>query len=203
MFTGLIRDIGVLKSIEAVAGGHYQLAIDGLSDTDGCVIGASIACDGICLTVETVLEQGFIATASTETLSKTTLGKWKIGKKINLEPSLKMGDALGGHFVFGHVDHIIPLITREMIADACKMEFLIPPQDRALVVLKGSVALNGVSLTVNAIEDRPDGCLISVLLVPHSLKHTNLQSLAVGDDVNFEADMLARYIARKLEDMPC
>ncbi|MFK7866907.1 MAG: riboflavin synthase [Alphaproteobacteria bacterium] len=203
MFTGIIQEVGRIIQMESLPSGHLKMGIATKRDQKNIQIGASIACDGVCLTVESMKSAAnpfntvFFVTASAETTSLTTLNpslqQFKIGHDVNLEGSLHLGDELGGHFVFGHVDRVITLKDRQMVGSSCMMRFDLPSSLAGLVVKKGSVALNGVSLTVNKIEDNA----FEIMLIPHSLSNTNLQHLQAGDKVNFEADMLARYVLRQ------
>ncbi len=166
-------------------------------------IGASLAVDGVCLTVVTE-DAGGTSTAaasafevSPETLARTRLGALRPGDEVNLEPALRMGDALGGHWVQGHVDGVLEVVARRDREDHRELSFSLPEAYRTLVVEKGSVTLDGVSLTVSALDDAAGR--FSVALVPHTLQVTTLQALAAGDLVHFEADVLAKYVQRAVE----
>lgn len=196
MFTGLISDIG---TILAVDGGRMYIA--SRYDPEGIAIGASIACDGCCLTV-VAHEAGacgsgsvFQIDASAETLSRTTLGGWRAGRRINLERALRLGDELGGHLVSGHIDGVARITARLADGASVRFEFEAPPALAPLIAEKGSVALDGTSLTVNTVS----GNRFSVNLIPHSLAVTTWSEKRVGDEVNMEVDMFARYIARLIE----
>ncbi|RVU39208.1 riboflavin synthase [Hwanghaeella grinnelliae] len=197
MFTGIITDIGSVKSIEQR--GDTRFVIRTRYDMDGVDIGASICCSGACLTV---IEKGkdgtadwFAVDVSAETLSKTTLGDWRAETPINLERALKVGDELGGHIVSGHVDGVGTVVDSTPEGDSVRWVFDVPDEIAPFVAPKGSVAINGVSLTVNEVE----GNRFGVNIIPHTAEHTTFGTLAVGDKVNLEVDPLARYVARLLE----
>jgi riboflavin synthase len=193
MFTGLITDVGEIRRIEKRGDTHIVIATH--YDTGLIAIGASIACSGVCLTVVdkgNSQDRWFAVTASSETLSKTTLGAWKAGDRINLERPLKIGDELGGHIVAGHVDGVAELVRRTSEGESIRMLFEAPKELARFIAPKGSVALDGVSLTVNEVEDARFG----VNIVPHTAKATGFGHLLQGAKVNLEADLLARYVAR-------
>lgn len=200
MFTGIIADIGRLRRV--VPGADTRLEIDSRFDPAGIALGASIACSGVCLTViETGREAGqawFAVQASQETLSRSTLGRWRVDQRINLERALRAGDELGGHLVSGHVDGVGEILSRTAVGgnEGGSVEFIVgaPAALMPFVAAKGSVALDGVSLTVN----RVDADRFSVNLIPHSLQETTFGQARAGDPVNIEIDMLARYVARIL-----
>ena len=203
MFTGIIQHQGIISRINPQADGHVQLWIASPRPAGDIPLGASIACDGICLTVEAVEDKKggvhhqseFQVTASQETVARTMIGNWKKGKTVNLEGSLQLGDELGRHLVFGHVDAILTLLTKKPVGQSSEFCFELPQDLAGLVVEKGSITLNGVSLTVNHIGKTD----FSVTLIPHSLTHTNFHLLQIGDKVNVEADMLARYVLRQTQ----
>ncbi|MEL6278173.1 MAG: riboflavin synthase [Pseudomonadota bacterium] len=196
MFTGIISDIGEL--IEAEARGDTRLRIRTRYDLSSVDLGASICCAGVCLTVteKNPSEKWFAVDASAETLSKTNLGDWTPGRRINLERALKVGDELGGHIVSGHVDGVGSVIeTRD--EGASTRVILEAPSDLAIYIApKGSVALDGCSLTVNDVDDGPAGVRFGVNLIPHTKEWTTFDALAAGDKMNIEIDVLARYVAR-------
>jgi riboflavin synthase len=201
MFTGLITHRGVVAALTP-KGGDLALRLQTDLPLGDVPLGASIACGGVCLTVvaKDPAAKGtgagtFDADVSAETLSKTTLGAWQVGKRINLERSLRLGDELGGHLVYGHVDGVARLVDRDLIGESLRLTFEAPAGFASFVAAKGSVALDGVSLTVNAV----DGPRFAVNIIPHTQTETTLGDLVVGDGVNFEADMLARYVARLME----
>jgi riboflavin synthase len=192
MFTGIVLAKGYLTSITE-RGGDLELGIDAAGlDNARLGIGDSISVQGACLTVTRKLGSSFFADVSRETLSLTTLGKLKAGSSVNLEPSLRAGDALGGHMVSGHVDALGWL--RKMAEDgrSRRMEFELPADLMRFVAPKGSICINGVSLTVNKVE----GARFDVNIIPHTLKETTLGELRVEDEVNIEIDVVARYLER-------
>ncbi|HXH72277.1 MAG TPA: riboflavin synthase [Mariprofundaceae bacterium] len=194
MFTGIIQDVGHVAEIRREPEQAHMLFATHL-DMSGWALGDSVAVDGCCLTV-TRFEKGmFAATLSAETLQLTVFGEAEEGRRVNLEPALKLGDALGGHMVSGHVDGMGEVIEVANLGEHVRMRFRLSPALARYVVKKGSVAINGVSLTVNEV----DGCDFSVNLIPHTLAHTNLDELAAGDKVNIETDMLGRYVERLLQ----
>jgi riboflavin synthase len=194
MFTGIITDIGEVTAV--IGADERRLAIATAFDPDTIPIGASIACSGICLTVTELRKNQFSVVASAETIARTTLGSWKKGTKLNLERALKVGDELGGHIVSGHTDGVARLVSTRKENDSIRLVFA-PPADLAkFVAPKGSVALDGVSLTVNEVIGTPDGDQFGVNIIPHTAAHTTLGRLQPGDAVNMEIDMLARYVAR-------
>lgn len=199
MFTGIITDVGVLRAREDR--GDTRLRIGTGYDTSGIDIGASIACDGVCLTVVALGQDWFDVDASAETLAKTTIGAqgnrpgWAPGRRINLERALKVGDELGGHIVSGHVDAIARVISMRPEGDSLRLTFEVPDAYAGFVAPKGSVALNGTSLTVNEVE----GARFGINMIPHTRAVTAWGEIAEGDGVNFEVDTLARYVARLRE----
>jgi riboflavin synthase len=202
MFTGIVSDLGEVIDVEEKAEGLRRLRIACGYDPDSIDIGASIACSGICLTV---IERGrtgnrpsFAVDAAAETLRLTTAGTWRRGTPLNLERSLRLGDELGGHLVSGHVDGIVELIARDDFVDMAGLTLRAPAALSRFIAPKGSVALDGVSLTVNEVK----GDTFSVLIIPHTLKVTTLGSLEVGARLNLEVDQMARYAARLLEAAP-
>jgi len=190
MFTGIVTDLGEVREIRRQ--GDMRLVIATRYRTDGIAMGASIAHNGVCLTV---IEKGtdwFAVQASKETLDKTTMGDWQPGKRINLERALKVGDELGGHIVSGHVDGVARLVGKRPERESLRLSFETPLELERFVAPKGSVALDGVSLTVNEVEGR----IFGVNIIPHTQQETTLGALEIGDPVNMEIDMLARYVAR-------
>jgi riboflavin synthase len=199
MFTGLVTDMGEVVAVREVAEGLRRLNIACGYPRASIVEGASIACAGVCLTAVGTGDEGgrawFSADAAAETLKLTTVGRWRVGTRINLERPLRIGDELGGHLVAGHVDGVATVTTREPLPDMLRLELRTRHDLARFIAPKGSVALDGVSLTVNAVA----GDTFSVLIIPHTLKVTTLGGLAVGDDVNLEVDLMARYAARLIE----
>jgi riboflavin synthase len=195
MFTGIIQDVGCLEKITArMDGADWQVSTH--LDVSAWRIGDSVAVDGCCLTVTAFPERGvFAATLSPETMDKTRFSAAESGWRLNLEPALRMGDALGGHWVTGHVDDVATMASVEPAGEHVRMDFSVPTHLAGFVVTKGSVTVNGVSLTVNAV----DKCRFSVNLIPHTLQHTNLGALRPGDKVNLETDILGRYVQRLMQ----
>ena len=193
MFTGIVTDVGQVRHIEKRGDTHIVIAPH--YDMDKLPIGGSVACAGACLTV---VETGgnddkwFSVTASAETLSKTTMGVWKTGSKINLELPLKVGDELGGHIVSGHVDGLAELVSLHTEGESTRMVFEAPKALSKYIAEKGSVALDGVSLTVNEVE----GHRFGINVIPHTLEVTTFGLLKPGMKVNLEIDTIARYVAR-------
>src|SRR5215469_12028810 len=199
MFTGIVTDIGEILAVHPRAEGLQRLKIACTYPRASIIEGASIACSGTCLTVVGIGEEDrrtwFSVDAAAETLRLTTVGRWRHGTRINLERALKVGDELGGHIVAGHVDGMAALIQRADLTDMAKLVFRAPAELARFIASKGSVALDGVSLTVNEVA----GDTFSVLIIPHTLKVTTLGALAPGNEVNVEVDLMARYAARLLE----
>jgi riboflavin synthase len=199
VFTGIVTDIGEVIAVSARANNLSQLKIACHYDRAGIVDGASIACNGVCLTVVGAGVVGgrtwFLADTAAETLAVTTAGNWQRGTRLNLERALKIGDELGGHIVAGHVDGIAELVAREDLTEMARLTFQAPPQLSRFIAPKGSVALDGVSLTVNEAKDDR----FEVLIIPHTLEVTTFGALRAGDTVNLEVDLMARYAARLIE----
>ncbi len=193
MFTGIITDIGrVAKLTQA---GDLRVRMGTGYDTGGIDIGASIACDGVCLTVVETGADWFDVDVSGETLSKSNLGRWAQGARVNLERALKVGDELGGHIVSGHVDGLARVVAIAPEGDSTRLTLTAPPELARFIASKGSVALNGASLTVNDVT----GCEFGINLIPHTMQVTTWGDVGVGDAVNLEIDTLARYVARLAE----
>ena len=205
MFTGIVSDVGEVLEVEQRADGLRRLVVGCGYDPATIDIGASIACSGPCLTVVERGRQGskastgdrafFAVDVAAETLRVTTAGGWQRGSKLNLERSLRLGDELGGHLVSGHVDGVAELFAREDLPDMARLALRVPPPLARFIAPKGSVALDGVSLTVNEVEG--DG--FSVLLIPHTLQVTTFGALRAGAALNIEVDQMARYAARLLQ----
>jgi riboflavin synthase len=192
MFTGIILAKGQVASI-VERGGDLELGIDAAGlDTDRLIVGDSICVQGVCLTATRKQGVCFFADVSRETLAKTTLGKLSIGAHVNLEPSLRAGDALGGHLVSGHVDALGTLRRMSEDARSRRMDFELPPDLERFVAAKGSICINGVSLTVNNVA----GPRFDVNIIPHTFTVTTLGELRPGDEVNIEIDVVARYLER-------
>ena len=199
MFTGIVTDIGEVIAAEPRAQGLARLKIACGYDPKTIDVGASIACSGVCLTVVARGEEGkrawFAVDAAAETLRTTTVGGWQRGTRVNLERALKIGDELGGHIVAGHADGLATVIAREDLTDMARFTLRVPAGLARFIATKGSVALDGVSLTVNEVA----GDTFSVLIIPHTLEATTLGRLGAGDAVNLEVDLMARYAARLME----
>ncbi|MGB6754644.1 MAG: riboflavin synthase [Xanthobacteraceae bacterium] len=199
MFTGIVSDLGEIIEVQEKAENLRRITIGCAYNPDSIDIGASIACSGTCLTV---IERGlkgnqafFAVDAAAETLRLTTAGAWWHGTKLNLERALRLGDEVGGHMVSGHVDGIAELIARDDFLDSSGLTFRVPAALTRFIAPKGSVALDGISLTVNEVKDDT----FSVLIIPHTLKVTTFGALEVGARVNLEVDQMARYAARLLD----
>lgn len=196
MFTGIVTDLGQVRRMDpAGAGRDLRLEIATAWDLSGIAIGASISCNGCCLTVVEKLEGVLAFTASAETLSKTTLGRWRPGTRVNLERSLRLGDELGGHLVSGHVDGVGSIAAVTPDQGSSRWRIRPPPHLNRFIAPKGSIAVDGVSLTVNDVD--ADG--FGVNIIPHTAAVTGFGTLKPGDAVNLEIDQLARYVARLLE----
>ncbi len=193
MFTGLIQDIGIIREI--TKDGDWRIVIKTGMDMGALSMGASIACGGCCLTVMEKTADSFAVEVSAESLAKTNIGAWVEGRRVNLEPSLKMGDELGGHFVFGHVDGLAELSDIRKEGGSHRLTIKSPAALMSYIASKGSIALDGISLTVNEVGADSFG----VNIIPHSWAHTTLSDRVVGDKMNIEIDMLARYVARQME----
>jgi riboflavin synthase len=192
MFTGIILGVGQVVSVQP-RGGDLELGVEAaVLDMARIAIGDSISVQGVCLTVTRKQAACFFADVSLETLSKTTLGGLRAGSRVNLEPSLRAGDALGGHLVSGHVDAVARLCQRKPDARSLLLEFELPAELARFVAPKGSICVNGVSLTVNHI----DGRRFDVNIIPHTQEVTTLGELRAGDEVNIEIDVIARYVER-------
>ena len=199
MFTGIVTDVGEVRSVKPRADNLHRITIACDYPRAELIEGASIACSGVCMTVVGTGEEDgrtwFAVDAAAETLALTTVGRWRHGGRVNLERSLKLGDELGGHLVAGHVDGLATVIARDDITDMARFSLRASPQLARFIAPKGSVALDGVSLTVNAVE----GDTFSVLIIPHTLQVTTFGALRQDDDVNLEIDTMARYAARLMD----
>ena len=199
MFTGIVTDVGEVRSVNPRADNLHRITIACGYPRAELAEGNSVACSGVCMTIVGAGEEGgrswFAVDAAAETLRLTTVGRWRHGSKVNLERPLKVGDELGGHMVAGHVDGLATVVAREDMTDMARFVLRAPRELTRFIAPKGSVALDGVSLTVNTVEDDT----FSVLSIPHTLTVTTLGALRKGDDVNLEADTMARYAARLTE----
>ena len=194
MFTGIVTDVGKIHAIDCSSDG-VRLSIATAYDVDSIELGASVACAGVCLTVVETSAGVFSVDASNETLARTTLGGWRIGTGVNLERALKVGDELGGHLVSGHVDGVGAVAAVEQDGASFRYVFQAPTQLTKFVAEKGSIAIDGVSLTVNGTS----GDRFEVNIIPFTRNQTTFGSLQPGAQVNIEVDMLARYVARLME----
>jgi riboflavin synthase len=193
VFTGIITDVGEIVALEQR--GDLKARIKTAYDTKGIELGASIASDGVCLTVIALGNEWYDVEISSETVSKTNLGDWAEGRPVNLERALKVGDELGGHIVSGHVDGVAEIVAMKDEGDSTRFTFKAPESLAKFIAPKGSVALNGTSLTVNEVE----GCDFGVNIIPHTKEVTTWGHAKVGDKINLEIDTLARYVARLAE----
>jgi len=197
MFTGIVTALGTIRAIQPIGDGRDMRLVIAApwSDTGSIALGASIACSGCCLTAVEVTPDSFAVDASAETLACTTLGSWSVGTHVNLERSLKIGDELGGHMVSGHADGVGEAVSETAENGSTRWTFRVPKQLARFIAVKGSVAVNGVSLTVNEVKDD----MFGVNVIPHTASVTGFGSMKPGDKVNIEIDMLARYVARLAE----
>jgi len=195
MFTGIVTDIGDVVAVEERAQGLRRLTIACAYDPASIAIGASICCSGVCMTAVATGKNSFSVDAAAETLKVTTVGRWRKGARVNLERSLQIGDELGGHLVSGHVDGLADVAEREDLTNMARLTLQVPKPLARFIAQKGSVALDGVSLTVNEVADDR----FCVLIIPHTLSVTTLGDLKVGDALNLEVDVMARYAARLME----
>ena len=193
MFTGIITDVGEVRSIEKR--GDTRIEISTSYNTAEIELGASIACSGPCLTVVEKGDGWFAIEVSAETLDRTTIGDWSVGSKVNTERALKLGEELGGHIVSGHVDGIAKIISIKAEGDSKRFELEVPEDLKSFIAEKGSVALEGVSLTVNEVS----GNRFGVNIISHTQACTTFEEKSEGDRINLEIDMLARYVSRLLE----
>lgn len=202
MFTGIVTGLGTVRAVQPIGAGvdmrlvvATPIAEPAWADTAKIPVGASIACSGCCVTAVEVGEDWFAATASAETLSKTTLGTWKVGAKVNLERPLRLGDELGGHLMLGHVDGVGRAVSSTPENASTRWVFEVPDDLAKYIAPKGSVAVDGVSLTVNEV----DGARFGVNIIPHTAAVTGFGTLHPGQPVNIEIDTVARYVARLQE----
>ncbi|WP_170558070.1 riboflavin synthase [Ruegeria atlantica] len=193
MFTGIVTDIGIVTELDQQGDLRARIKTD--YDTAGIDIGASIASDGVCLTVIALGDDWYDVQISAETVSKTNLNNWTVGQRVNLERALKVGDELGGHIVSGHVDGVAEVVALQDEGDSTRVTLRAPKELARFIAPKGSVALNGTSLTVNDV----DGCDFGINFIPHTKEVTTWGDVSVGDRVNLEIDTLARYVARLAE----
>ena len=193
MFTGIVTDIGIIAALDQQ--GDLRARITTGYDTAGIDMGASIASDGVCLTVVDLGPDWYDVQISAESVNMTNLGKWAVGKRVNLERALKVGDELGGHIVSGHVDGVAKVVSIKDEGDSTRVQLRAPDDLARFIASKGSVALNGTSLTVNEVE----GNVFGINFIPHTKDFTTWGDVALGDMINLEIDTLARYVARLAE----
>ncbi len=197
MFTGIVTDVGTVRSAEQR--GDLRLVIATHYDLASVDLGASIACSGVCLTVVDKGDDWFAVDVSEETLSKTAADHWREGAKLNLERALRLGDELGGHIVTGHVDAVATVVGTCPEGDSTRIGVSVPKSLAPMIAPKGSITLDGVSLTVNEVRDADDGSThFAVNIIPHTAQHTSLGTIKAGQQLNVEVDVLARYIDRML-----
>jgi len=194
MFTGIITDIGTIAMAEQR--GDLRLTVQCGCDMAGIDLGASIACSGVCLTVVNKGEDWFAVDLSAETVSRTAQGQWNEGGRLNLERAMKLGDEMGGHIVTGHVDGTGAIVSAEPVGDSTELVIRSPDDLAKLIAPKGSITLNGVSLTVNEVRDTDNGCQFTINLISHTAEVTTFDTVAASQPVNIEIDILARYLAR-------
>jgi len=200
MFTGIVTALGTVREVQPIGGGHDLRLVIGtspefLARPTPATLGASIACSGVCLTVVELAADAFAVDCSAETLARTTVGGWKPGTRVNLERALRLGDELGGHLVAGHVDGVGEVVSATPENASVRWRFRVAPAIARFIAPKGSVAIDGVSLTVNEV----DGEVFGVNIIPHTASVTTFGTLQPGDRVNIEVDMMARYVARLRE----
>ena len=196
MFTGIVTDVGTVRKAEQR--GDLRLVIDTAYDMDTVDLGASIACSGVCLTVVDKGDDWFAVDLSAETISKTAADRWREGAKLNLERVLRLGDELGGHIVTGHVDAVAEVVGTCPEGDSTRIGVSVPAELAAMIAPKGSVTLDGVSLTVNDVREDDGRLHFSVNIIPHTSEKTTLRDLRSGQQLNVEIDVLARYISRMI-----
>ena len=193
MFTGIVTHVGEIAELREMDGGRELVVASTLPLSD-LSLGASLCHDGVCLTVVTIEGTSHTVQVSNETLARSTLGEWAIGRRVNLERSLRLGDELGGHLVFGHVDAVGEIAAVTPDGECHRLEIRAPEPLAPMLAVKGSIAVDGISLTVN----EAGAAMFAVTVIPHTWTSTTLGGCAVGERVNLEADMLARYVARQL-----
>lgn len=197
MFTGIITAVGIIGSVADTAAGK-RFSIESGWATPDLVLGESIAIDGACMTVVGFEGGRFEVEVSPESLAKTTLGERTAGEPVNLERAMAVGDRLGGHFVSGHVDGVGQIAKIEPAGDCLKVTFQAPDEVQRYLVSKGSITIDGISLTVNGVHDETSGGRFDVMIIPHTRENTSLRNKDVGSDVNLEADLLGKYVERLL-----
>jgi riboflavin synthase len=196
MFTGIVTDVGTVRSAEQR--GDLRLVIGTSYDMDTVDLGASIACSGVCLTVVDKGDDWFAVDVSGETISKTAGDHWREGARLNLERALRLGDELGGHIVTGHVDAVAEVVEARTDGDSTRLGLRVPKELAPMIAPKGSITLDGVSLTVNEVRDSGGATDFAVNIIPHTARHTTLGELGAGQQLNVEIDVLARYLDRMI-----
>ena len=196
MFTGIVTDVGTVRSAEQR--GDLRLVVETAYDLDTVDLGASISCSGVCLTVVDKGDDWFAVDVSGETISKTAADHWKQGARLNLERALRLGDELGGHIVTGHIDAVADVLSVAADGDSTRIDLTVPRLLAPMIAPKGSVTLDGVSLTVNEVNDTADGTQFAINIIPHTAAHTTLGTLEAGRQLNVEVDVLARYLDRMI-----
>jgi len=194
MFTGIVSDVGRIAAVET--GGDLRVTVETGFDTATVALGASIACSGVCLTVVDTAPGRFTVDVSGETVARTAVGQWQPDRALNLERAMKLGDELGGHIVTGHVDGVAEVVAIDPDGESKRITFAAPVALAPFIAPKGSVTIDGVSLTVNAVEDGAEATRFTVNLIPHTQGVTTLGGLRTGQGVNVEIDVLARYLLR-------
>jgi riboflavin synthase len=194
MFTGIITDVGTIEAIEQR--GDLRVRISTAYDTTGVDIGASIACSGACLTVVQKGDGWFAVDISEESVTRTAPGRWVLGQRLNLERALKVGDELGGHIVTGHVDGIGEIVSVEPVGDSNRITIVAGPEVATYIAAKGSITLDGISLTVNEVADVNGSVQFTINVIPHTAQVTTFDTLKIGQHLNIEIDILARYLSR-------
>ncbi|MFL6786424.1 MAG: riboflavin synthase [Sphingomicrobium sp.] len=196
MFTGIVTDVGTVRSAEQR--GDLRLVIGTSYDLDTVELGASISCSGVCLTVVDKGEDWFAVDVSGETVSRTAADHWREGARLNLERALRLGDELGGHIVTGHVDAVAEVVGTCPEGDSMRIGISVPKELARMIAPKGSITLDGVSLTVNEVRDETGNTHFAVNIIPHTAQHTTLGALNAGQQLNVEVDVLARYLDRMI-----
>lgn len=199
MFTGIITDVGHIAAVEPR--GDLRVTIATHYDTTDLAIGASVACSGVCLTVVAKTPDSFSVDVSGETRNRTAARQWTEGRRLNLERALRVGDELGGHIVTGHVDAVGQVTEITPVGDSTRITIQVPKDMAPYIAEKGSITLDGISLTVNTVSDNQIGAIFSINIIPHTAQWTTIGSVRPGDEINIEIDVLARYLARMRQSL--